>query len=316
MASQRMLHSVEAMIIAEHLTKRYGEKTAVEDLSFTVRPGAVTGFLGPNGAGKSTTMRMLVGLDRPSGGSITVDGKQYRELPDPLRHVGVMLDARAVHPGRSAYHHLLAVAQTHGFPKKRVTEVLDMVGLGAVAHRRAGGFSLGMGQRLGVATALLGDPQVLVLDEPVNGLDPDGVLWIRQLLSSLAEEGRTVFLSSHLMSELSLIAEDLVIIGRGRLLAADSVENFLAAAAPTAVRVVSPDPEALVRAIQGEGRTIVSTDHKTLEVHGVDAAEIGRAAAEHGLVLHELGTQRLSLEEAFMKITQDAVEYNTQEPTR
>ncbi|NDK31567.1 ABC transporter ATP-binding protein [Nesterenkonia haasae] len=304
------------MIVAEHLTKKYGEHTAVNDLSFTVRPGLVTGFLGPNGAGKSTTMRMLVGLDIPTGGLITVNGKEYRDLPDPLRHVGVMLDAKAVHPGRSAYHHLLAVAQTHRLPRSRVQEVLEMVGLASVARKRAGGFSLGMGQRLGVATALLGDPEVLVLDEPVNGLDPDGVLWIRRLLSSLAAEGRTVFLSSHLMSELSLIAEDLVIIGQGKLLMAGSVEEFLGEAGPRRVQVVSPDAGALAERLQGRGCTITSTDRTTLEIQGVDAAEIGSVAAEHGLVLYELSSRSLSLEEAFMELTQTAVEYSTQEPAR
>ncbi|NCT90449.1 DUF4432 family protein [Cellulomonas sp. APG4] len=259
------------MITAEHLTKRYGGTTAVDDLSFTVRPGVVTGFLGPNGAGKSTTMRMLVGLDSPTGGRITLDGRLYRDLPDPLRHVGVMLDARAVHPGRTAYRHLLAVAQTHQMPTAGVHEVLEMVGLSAVAHRRAGGFSLGMSQRLGVATAMLGDPRVLVLDEPVNDLDPDGVLWIRGLLGELAREGRTVFLSSHLMSELSLVADDLVIIGQGRLLAASSVDELLASAGPAGVRVVSPDASRLVSALRGPGVTVTATDRETFEVEGLDA---------------------------------------------
>lgn len=301
------------MITATDLTKRYGEKTAVDGLSFSVRPGAVTGFLGPNGAGKSTTMRMLVGLDRPTRGRITIDGRLYRELPDPLRHVGVMLDARAVHPGRSARHHLLAVAQTHGLPETRVDDVLEMVGLSAVARRRAGGFSLGMSQRLGVATALLGDPQVLVLDEPVNGLDPDGVLWIRRLLAGLAREGRTVFLSSHLMSELSLIADDLVIIGQGRLLAASTVADFLAAAGPTDVRVVTPDARALMGALQGPGITVTATDSQTLDVQGTGSREIGLTAAAHGLALIELTTRRPSLEEAFMRITHGAVEFSTHE---
>jgi ABC-2 type transport system ATP-binding protein len=301
------------MIIATDLTKRYGEKTAVDRLSFSVRPGVVTGFLGPNGAGKSTTMRMLVGLDRPTSGRITIDGRLYRELRDPLRHVGVMLDAKAVHPGRSAYHHLLAVAQTHGLPADRVDEVLEMVGLRAVARRRAGGFSLGMSQRLGVATALLGDPQVLVLDEPVNGLDPDGVLWIRRLLAGLAREGRTVFLSSHLMSELSLIADDLVIVGEGRLLAASNVADFLAAAGPAGVHVVTPDATALMDALQGPGITVTATDSQTLEIEGTGAREVGRAAAAHGVALVELTTRRPSLEEAFMQITQGAVEFGTHE---
>ncbi|RPF20958.1 ABC transporter ATP-binding protein [Myceligenerans xiligouense] len=301
------------MITAEHLTKRYGEKRAVEDLSFTARPGVVTGFLGPNGAGKSTTMRMLVGLDSPTSGRITIDGRLYRELPDPLRHVGVMLDARAVHLGRSAYHHLLAVARTHDIPGARVAEVLDLVGLSAVAHRRAGGFSLGMSQRLGVATALLGDPQVLVLDEPVNGLDPDGVLWIRRLLAGLAREGRTVLLSSHLMSELSLIADDLVVIGQGRLLAASTAQDFVASAGAGTVRVASPQSAALAAALQGPGITVASTGDENLEIHGLDARDVGTIAAGHGVTLFELRTHRLTLEEAFMQITRDAVEYRTQQ---
>lgn len=301
------------MITAENLTKRYGEKTAVDDLSFSVRPGAVTGFLGPNGAGKSTTMRMLVSLDHPTGGRIAIDGKLYRELPDPLRHVGVMLDAKDVHPGRSAYHHLLVVAQTHGFSTRRVDQVLDMVGLSSVAHKRAGGFSLGMSQRLGIATALLGDPEVLVLDEPVNGLDPDGVLWIRETLARLAAEGRTVFLSSHLMSELSLIAEDLVVIGQGRLLAAGPVEDIVSSVAPSTTRVVTPHAGALGLALQGSGVSVTSTDRETLDVQGRTAREIGTIAAAEGITLYELTTRRLSLEEAFMRITRDAVEYGVRQ---
>lgn len=299
------------MIIAEHLTKRYGDKTAVDDLSFSVRQGTVTGFLGPNGAGKSTTMRILVGLDKPTAGRISIDGRDYIGLPDPLRHVGIMLDSKATHPGRSAYRHLMAVAQTHGISEKRVVQVLDMVGLSSVARKRAGGFSLGMSQRLGVATALLGDPQVLVLDEPVNGLDPDGVLWIRGMLSSLAEEGRTVFLSSHLMSELSLIAQELVVIGQGRLLAAGSVENIVSSAAPGTTRVVTPDAGALAEALQGPEVSVTSTDRETLSVRGRTAREVGTIAADHGITLYELAAQRLSLEEAFMQITRNAVEYST-----
>ena len=297
------------MITAEHLTKRYGTKTAVDDLSFTVRPGTVTGFLGPNGAGKSTTMRMLVGLDHPTSGRITVGGRQYRELADPLRHVGVLLDARDVHPGRSAYHHLLAVARTHGFSARRVDQVLDGVGLGPVAHQRAGGFSLGMGQRLGIATALLGDPQVLVLDEPVNGLDPDGVLWIRETLSRLADEGRTVFLSSHLMSELSLIAEDLIVVGQGRLLAAGPVDDIVSSVAPSTTRVVTPSATALAAALGGPGVSVTSVDGETLDITGRTARETGVIAAADGITLYELTTRMLSLEEAFMRITRDAVEY-------
>ncbi|NDO89818.1 ABC transporter ATP-binding protein [Cellulosimicrobium composti] len=299
------------MITAEHLTKRYGGRTAVDDLSFTVRPGVVTGFLGPNGAGKSTTMRMLVGLDEPTSGRITVGGRRYRDLRDPLRHVGILLDAGAVHRGRSARDHLLAIAHTHSLPVRRVDEVLDLVGLGAVARRRAGGFSLGMGQRLGIAAALLGDPQVLVLDEPVNGLDPDGVLWVRRTLADLAADGRTVFLSSHLMSELSLIADDLVVIGQGRLLAAGTAQDVIASVAPTTVRVVSPDAAALATALQGADVSVTALDRETLDVQGRSAREIGALAAARGMALHELATRRISLEEAFMQITRDAVEYGT-----
>lgn len=299
------------MIVAEHLTKRYGAKTAVEDLSFTVRPGVVTGFLGPNGAGKSTTMRMLVGLDEPTSGRITLDGRPYRTLRDPLRHVGILLDAKAVHRGRSAYAHLLSIAQTHGIPRRRVDEVLELVGLTSVARKRAGGFSLGMGQRLGIAAALLGDPDVLVLDEPVNGLDPDGVLWVRRMLADLAAAGRTVFLSSHLMSELSLIADDLVVIGQGRLLAAGTVQDVISSVVPTTVRVVSPDADRLVSGLQGADVTVTALDRETLDVQGRSAREIGELASTRGVTLHELTTRRISLEEAFMQITQNAVEYGS-----
>jgi ABC-2 type transport system ATP-binding protein len=299
------------MITAEKLTKRYGEKTAVDDLTFTVRPGAVTGFLGPNGAGKSTTMRMLVGLDAPTSGRIMVGGSLYRDLPDPLRHVGVLLDAKAVHPGRSAHAHLTALAQTHGIPDTRVDEVIDLVGLTRVARKRVGGFSLGMGQRLGVASALLGDPEVLVLDEPVNGLDPDGVLWLRRLLGDLARSGRTVFLSSHLMSELALIADELVVIGQGRLLAAGSVDEIVSSVSPNSVHVVSPDASALAEHLRGPGVTVTSTDHETLEIEGRTARDVGAIAALEGVTLFELAARRLSLEDAFMQITKNSVEYTT-----
>lgn len=299
------------MIIAEGLTKKYRDKVAVDDLSFSVRSGAVTGFLGPNGAGKSTMMRMLVGLDEPTSGRITIDGTAYRDLPDPLRHVGVLLDARAVHPGRSARNHLMMVAHTHQISAARVDEVLSMVGLSSVARQRAGGFSLGMSQRLGVATALLGDPEVLVLDEPVNGLDPDGVLWIRELLRGLARDGRTVFLSSHLMSELSLIAEDLVVIGQGKLLACGPVDDIVSSVAPNTIRVVTPDAAALTAALEAPQVRVTSTDRETLEVEGLSTREVGMAAAAAGLTLFELTTHSLSLEEAFMQITKNAVEYST-----
>jgi ABC-2 type transport system ATP-binding protein len=304
---------MEGMITSHNLTKRYGEKTVVEGLSFTVRPGVVTGFLGPNGAGKSTTMRMLVGLDRPTSGHITIDGRRYQDLPDPVRHLGVMLDARAVNPGRTALNHLLVVGETHGISRARAHEVLEMVGLGAVADKRAGGFSLGMSQRLGIATALLGDPAALVLDEPVNGLDPDGVLWLRHLLVRLASEGRTVFLSSHLMSELSLIAEDLVVIGQGRLLAAGTVDDVIESVAPQTTRIVTPDASRLADAIQSSGVEVRRADEGTLFVNGHTAREVGVIAAAQGVTLYELVTERASLEEAFMHITRNAVEYTSHE---
>ncbi|MEV4669964.1 MULTISPECIES: ATP-binding cassette domain-containing protein [Microbacterium] len=301
------------MITSHHLTKRYGEKTVVDNLTFTVRPGVVTGFLGPNGAGKSTTMRMLVGLDRPTDGRITVGGRRYQDLPDPIRHLGVMLDARAVNPGRTALNHLLVVAETHNIARARAIEVLEMVGLGAVANKRAGGFSLGMSQRLGIATALLGDPATLVLDEPVNGLDPDGVLWLRHLLVRLAAEGRTVFLSSHLMSELSLIAKDLVVIGQGRLLAAGTVEDVIESVAPETTRVVSPDASRLADVIQRSGVEVRRSGEDTLFISGFSAREVGHIAAGQGATLYALSAERASLEEAFMQITRNAVEYSSQE---
>jgi ABC-2 type transport system ATP-binding protein len=304
---------MDDMITSRNLTKRYGEKTVVDDLTFTVRPGVVTGFLGPNGAGKSTTMRMLVSLDRPTGGDITIGGRRYQDLPDPVRHLGVMLDARSVNPGRTALNHLLVVAETHGISRARAHEVLEMVGLGAVADRRVGGFSLGMSQRLGIATALLGDPAALVLDEPVNGLDPDGVLWLRHLLVRLAAEGRTVFLSSHLMSELSLIAEDLVVIGQGRLLAAGTVDDVIESVAPQTTRVVTPDAPRLADAIQLSGVEVRRAGKDTLYVRGCSAREVGIIAAGQGTTLYELATERASLEEAFMHITRNAVEYTSHE---
>lgn len=300
------------MITSHHLTKRYGEKTVVDSLTFNVRPGVVTGFLGPNGAGKSTTMRMLVGLDRPTDGRITVGGRRYQDLPDPIRHLGVMLDARAVNPGRTALNHLLVVAETHNIARARALEVLEMVGLGAVADKRAGGFSLGMSQRLGIATALLGDPAALVLDEPVNGLDPDGVLWLRHLLVRLAAEGRTVFLSSHLMSELSLIAKDLVVIGQGRLLAAGTVEDVIESVAPQTTRVVSPDASRLADVIQRSGVEVRRSGEDTLFISGFTAREVGQIAAGQGATLYALSAERASLEEAFMQITRNAVEYSSQ----
>ncbi len=297
------------MITAQDLTKRYGDKTVVTDLSFTVRPGTVTGFLGPNGAGKSTTMRMILGLDAPTRGHATVGGRAYATHPAPLHEVGALLEARSVHPGRTAHHHLRALAHTHGIPKSRVDHVLDLTGLTEVAHRRVKGFSLGMGQRLGIAAALLGDPATVVLDEPVNGLDPEGVLWIRNLLKSLAAEGRTVFVSSHLMSEMALTAEHLVIIGRGRLLADTTVADFVRQSGAGTVKVVTPAAEALVRLLSAPGVDLTTPTPGTLEVRGTDAEHIGRTAAAHGIPLFELTPNTASLEEAFMNLTRDAVEF-------
>jgi ABC-2 type transport system ATP-binding protein len=302
------------VIEAVGLGKTYGDKLAVDDLSFRAEPGTVTGFLGPNGAGKSTTMRMILGLDRPTTGRVTVNGREYRELPAPLAEVGAMLEARAIHTGRSAYNHLLALAQTHGIGRARVNEVIDLVGLHDVARKRVGAFSLGMGQRLGIAAALLGKPSVLILDEPANGLDPEGILWIRNLLKGLAAEGRTVFLSSHLMSEIALTAEHLVVIGRGRLIADRSVAEIVAQASmDAAVLVRSPQQAALAGALAGPGvRVDVATDG-ALEVHGLAASRIGEVAAAHRLVLHELVTRQASLEDAFMRLTGSDVEYHADE---
>ncbi|MEU8977608.1 ATP-binding cassette domain-containing protein [Streptomyces sp. NPDC048309] len=298
------------MIEAKNLTKRYGDKTAVNDLSFTVEPGRVTGFLGPNGAGKSTTMRLLLGLDRPDGGEATVNGVRYSDLPQPMRVVGALLEARAVHTGRSAYDHLLCLAQTQGFGKRRVDEVIDQVGLASVARKRAGGFSLGMGQRLGIAAALLGDPAALVLDEPVNGLDPEGILWIRNLMKTLAAEGRAVFVSSHLMNEMAVTADHLIVIGRGRLVADCSTEEFVERSTEQSVRVKTPDREQLAELLKAEGATVTDADEGDLDVTGLEAPRIAELAAAGGLVLHELATRRGSLEDAFMELTKDAVEYD------
>jgi ABC-2 type transport system ATP-binding protein len=298
------------VIEVDSLSKRYGDKLAVDSLSFAVRPGVITGFLGPNGAGKSTTMRMIMGLDRPSSGRVSIDGRSYGSLKAPLQQIGALLEAKAIHPGRSAYHHLLSLAASNGVGKRRVLDVIDMVGLEGVARKRAGGFSLGMGQRLGIASALLGDPQIVMLDEPVNGLDPEGVLWIRNLLKSLAAQGRTVFISSHLMSEMALIAEDLIVIGRGRLLSAGALAEFIAQASDRSVRVRSPQAVALRDLLLGGDVTVTSRETGVLEVGGLEPAEIGERAAAAGLVLHELALQEPSLEEAFMELTHDAVEYH------
>jgi ABC-2 type transport system ATP-binding protein len=302
-----------AVIEARGLTKDYGEKRAVDDLSFTVNPGIVTGFLGPNGSGKSTTMRLALGLDRPTAGTITVNGKQYRKHSAPLHEAGALLEARSVHTGRSAYNHLLALAQTHGIPRRRVDDLIEMVGLHEVARKRVGKFSLGMGQRLGIAAALLGDPQTLLLDEPVNGLDPEGIRWIRNLLKRLAEEGRTVFVSSHLMSEMSMTAEHLIVIGRGKLIADLSVDEFVRRASKKLVAVRSPQARQLAALLEGPG-VVVTGDGSLLEVSGVTTEEIGELAAEHRIVLHELTPQQASLEEAFMELTAEDVEFHAGVP--
>ncbi|MEE1755533.1 ABC transporter ATP-binding protein [Streptomyces sp. SP18CS02] len=322
------------MIRAYELTKRYGDKTVVEGLSFSVRPGTVTGFLGPNGAGKSTTLRMLLGLDTPTRGRSTIGDRAYATHPAPLTEVGALLEARSIHPGRTAFHHLMALAHTHGIPRSRVTHVLALAGLTEVAHKRVKGFSLGMGQRLGIAAALLGDPATVILDEPVNGLDPEGVLWVRDLLRSLAAEGRTVLVSSHLMSEMALTADHLVVIGRGRLLADTTVADLVRDSGAASVRVVAPraaELRALLLATPGvqvahpqgtppEGGppraahrqfpgAIPQDDPHTLEVRGIDAPHIGRLAATHAIELHELTPRTASLEQAFMDLTQTSVEY-------
>jgi ABC-2 type transport system ATP-binding protein len=297
------------VIEAAGLTKDYDDKRAVDGLTFAVKPGIVTGFLGPNGSGKSTTMRLILGLDRPTAGSVTVNGKEYRDYAAPLREVGALLEARAVHTGRSAYNHLLALAQTHGVPRSRVEELIDRVGLRSVAKKRVGQFSLGMGQRLGIAAALLADPQTVILDEPANGLDPEGIQWIRNMLKELAAEGRTVFLSSHLMSEMALTADHLIVIGRGRMIADLSVEEFVRRASRDVVRVRSPQASELREAIAGPGVAVEPLGDGALEVRGLTSDRIGEAAAARGLVLHELIPERASLEEAFMDVTRDSVEF-------
>jgi ABC-2 type transport system ATP-binding protein len=301
------------VIEARSLTKDYGEKRAVDDLSFDVRPGIVTGFLGPNGSGKSTTMRLILGLDRPTRGDVTVNGKRYAEHAAPLHEVGALLEARSIHTGRSARNHLRALAQTHGIGNKRVEELIDLVGLHDVAPKRAGKFSLGMGQRLGIASALLGDPSTVMMDEPVNGLDPEGIQWIRTLLRGLAAEGRTVFVSSHLMSEMALTADHLIVIGKGRLIADTSVTDFVAGASKNLVHVRSPQSGALGDLLSGLGATVSPLEDGLLEVAGLSAVEIGEAAAANAVVLHELTPQQASLEEAFMDLTRGEVEFGHSE---
>ena len=301
-------------IEARGLTKQYGAKRAVDGLSFDVNPGLVTGFIGPNGAGKTTTMRLILGLDHPTGGGVTVGGKPYRQLPAPMREVGALLDARAIHPSRSAYHHLLTLAQSNGIPRRRVSEVLGIVGLEDAAARRVGGFSLGMGQRLGIAAALLGDPAVLMFDEPVNGLDPEGIVWIRKLMRSLAAEGRTVFVSSHLMSEMSVTADHLIVIGQGKLLRDEGTSEFVQSSLERWVRVRSPQLTELTAQLEKAGARVRPGTDQSIEVGGLDSPAIGDLAAASGLTLHELATQNASLEDAFMDLTHDSTDYRASEP--
>jgi ABC-2 type transport system ATP-binding protein len=302
------------MIEVRGLTKRYGAKVAVDNLTFGIEPGKVTGFLGPNGAGKTTTMRCILGLDYPTDGMVTVDGKPFRELAYPMREVGALLEAKAVHGGRSAYNHLLCLAQTNSLPKRRVGEVLELVGLSEVAKKRSKGFSLGMSQRLGIAATLLGDPKMVMFDEPVNGLDPEGILWIRNLMKALAAEGRTVFVSSHLMSEMENTADHLIVIGRGKLIADCTMKEFVARASGSAVRVRTPSTDQLVRAVSAKGATAGVDEDGAIEVRGMTSEEIGDLAFSEGLRLHELATVRASLEEAFMELTADSVEYHAGVP--
>jgi ABC-2 type transport system ATP-binding protein len=298
------------MIEAVGLTKRYGSRLAVDQLSFTVRPGQVTGFLGPNGAGKSTTMRMILGLDTPTAGSVTVNGKPFAALDNPMGEVGALLDAKAIHGGRSAYNHLLCLAQSNNLPRRRVGEVLELVGLAEVARKRAKGFSLGMGQRLGIAAALLGDPKILMFDEPVNGLDPEGIRWIRTLMRGLAAEGRTVFVSSHLMSEMENTADHLLVIGKGRMIADCTVQEFIDQNSELAVRVRTPEPERLTDLVTAAGGRAVPQGEGALLVTELAMDRIGDLAFDGGIRLHELSPLQASLEQAFMELTKDSVEYH------
>jgi ABC-2 type transport system ATP-binding protein len=299
------------MIEAHGLAKKYGSTVAVDDLSFEVREGRVTGFLGPNGAGKSTTLRMILGLDKPSAGSVAIGGRAYKSLRRPLFEVGALLDAKAIHEGRSAYNHLYCLAQSNGIGRRRVDEVLDIVGLTSVAHKRAGSFSLGMGQRLGIGAALLGDPGVLIFDEPVNGLDPEGIIWVRTLLRSLADEGRTVFVSSHLMAEMALTADHVIVIGRGKLLAESSIDALVDSSAQNYVRLRSPRQADLGVLIAAKGGTSTLKPDGSLAVTGLSAQVIGDLAAVEGIALHELAPQDASLEDVYMALTHDSVEYRS-----
>ena len=302
------------MIEARGLTKRYGDTVAVDNLSFSVTPGKITGFLGPNGAGKTTTMRLILGLDRPTGGTVTVNGKPFAGLAYPMRAVGALLDAKAVHGGRSAYNHLLCLAETNGLPRRRVAEVLALVGLSEVARKRSKGFSLGMGQRLGIAAALLGDPAILMFDEPVNGLDPEGILWIRNLMKALAAEGRTVFVSSHLMSEMENTADHLLVIGRGRLIADCTVAEFIAANSRQSVRVRTPHPEVLARAVMAAGGTVRDEGDGLMVLHGLNVSQVGDLAFDNSVRLHELAPAQASLEQAFMELTASSVQFHAGVP--
>ena len=297
------------MIEVAHLTKRFGETTAVDDLSFTVRPGTVTGFLGPNGAGKSTAMRAIAGLIRPTSGTTRVNGRPIAEHAAPLTEIGALLGAGTMQPGRTARSHLLALAATHGIGRSRVQEVLELTGIQAAAGRRVGTFSMGMGQRLGLAAALLGDPQTIMLDEPINGLDPDGIVWVRHFLRSLAAEGRTVFLSSHLMSEMAQTADHLIVIGRGRLIADAPMADVLADVEATRVSVKTPDADLLAAALSAPAVTVTSVAHDELEITGLDAAAIAVAARDRGVLLYELTTHTASLEDAYLSLTGSALEY-------
>lgn len=299
------------MIEAQGLTKVYGDKTAVDSVNFTVQAGRVTGFLGPNGAGKSTTMRMIMGLDRPTAGTVTVNGEPFARHAAPLREIGALLDAKAVHTGRSAYNHLLAMAATHSIPKKRVREVIEITGLADVANKKVKGFSLGMGQRLGIAAALLGDPQTIILDEPVNGLDPEGVVWVRTMVRYLASEGRTVFLSSHLMSEMALTADHLIVIGRGKIIADAPIKDIINGKGQSRTRVRTDQPDRLMNALAGDGVSAELQDRELLEVKGTDPRRIAQAALEHQVLIFELTPLQASLEEAYMELTKDAVEYHS-----
>jgi len=302
------------MIEAEGLTKRYGDTLAVDDLSFSVEPGKITGFLGPNGAGKTTTMRLILGLDRPTAGRVTINGKPFNEVAQPMRQVGALLDAKAVHGGRSAYNHLLCLAETNNLPRRRVDETLALVGLNEVARKRSKGFSLGMGQRLGIAAALLGDPAILMFDEPVNGLDPEGILWIRNLMKALAAEGRTVFVSSHLMSEMEHTADHLLVIGRGRLISDCTVAEFIAANSRQSVRVRTPQPAALARAVTAAGGQVREDDDGLMTVQGLGVSQVGDLAFENSVRLHELAPAQASLEQAFMELTASSVQFHAGMP--